>query len=282
MQDAQTIQIPQFYRRLCDENFFSKYLGKKFDIHGGGMDLKFPHHECEIAQNVGATGEENPIRYWIHGNMLTVNGRKMSKSEGNGFTPEELITGDHKLLDKGYSPMTVRFFMLMGHYSSTLDFSNEALQAAEKGLKKLMTAIGTLNGLAPAGGSEYDVAGLRERCAQAMNDDFNTPILISELFDMVKAVNSANDGKLQLNAADLDALKAVVNDYVFEVMGLRMENPGGDNGLADGLMGLIIDLRKTARDNKDWGTSDQIRDGLKAVNVTLKDAKEGTTWSYDG
>ena len=260
----------------------TKYLGQKFDIHGGGMDLKFPHHECEIAQNVGANKEERPVRYWIHGNMLTVNGRKMSKSEGNGFTPEEPITGDHKLLDKGYSPMTVRFFMLMGHYSSTLDFSNEALQAAEKGLKKLMTAIGTLNGLAPAGGSEYDVAGLRERCAQAMNDDFNTPILISELFDMVKAINSANDGKLQLNAADLDALKTVVNDYVFEVLGLRMENPGGDNGLADGLMGLIIDLRKTARDNKDWGTSDQIRDGLKAVNVTLKDAKEGTTWSYDG
>ena len=260
----------------------TKYLGEQFDIHGGGMDLKFPHHECEIAQNVGANKGEQPVRYWIHGNMLTVNGRKMSKSEGNGFTPEELLTGDHKLLDKGYSAMTVRFFMLMGHYSSTLDFSNEALQAAEKGFKKLMTALDTLKGLTGSDTSDYDVADLRKRCAAAMNDDFNTPILMSELFDMVKAINSANDGKLKLSTSDLEGMRAIVSDYVVEVLGLKAENPGGASGVTDGLMGLIVELRKSARENKDWATSDQIRDGLKEVGVTLKDSKEGTAWTYDG
>lgn len=261
----------------------TKYLGEQFDIHGGGMDLKFPHHECEIAQNVGAnTAEERPVRYWIHGNMLTVNGRKMSKSEGNGFTPEELITGNHKLLEKGYSPMTVRFFMLQGHYSSTLDFSNEALQAAEKGLKKMQAALETLKSLTPRPASGYDVAALRNRCAAAMDDDFNTPILIAELFDAVKAINSAKDGSVELSAEDLDGLKAIFDDYFSSVLGIHEETDGETGDLTTGLMELIIQLRKQARENKDWSTSDKIRDGLNEINVVVKDAKEGTTWTYEG
>ena len=181
----------------------TKYLGTQFDIHGGGMDLKFPHHECEIAQNTGATGEAHSVRYWMHGNMLTVNGRKMAKSEGNGFTPEELISGNHALLERGYSPMTVRFFMLQGHYASTLDFSNEALQAAEKGLDRLMSAMAALDGLPTAldgPNADVDTAALAKRCSEAMGDDFNTPILISALFDAVKLVNSIATDRIAIDA----------------------------------------------------------------------------------
>jgi cysteinyl-tRNA synthetase len=259
----------------------TKYLGKTFDIHGGGMDLKFPHHECEIAQNVGATGHE-PVHYWMHGNMLTVNGRKMAKSEGNGFTPEELITGNHKLLDKGYSPMTVRFFFLMGHYASTLDFSNEALQAAEKGYKRMMAAQRIIKSIAPSATSEYDAAGLRQKCVDAMNDDFNTPIVIAHLFDGVKAINSAKEGKIKLTAEDIAILDQTYNDFIFSILGLNNEEVSeGNGGIADGLMNFILELRSSAKANKDYATSDKIRDEMSKLNIQIKDTKDGVTWSYE-
>lgn len=257
----------------------TKYLGRSFDIHGGGMDLKFPHHECEIAQNVGATGNE-PVRYWMHGNMLTVNGRKMAKSEGNGFTPEELISGNHKLLDKGYSPMTVRFFFMMGHYASTLDFSNEALQAAEKGYRRMMSAFKSIGNIKPSSESDHDVAAIREACVTAMNDDFNTPILIAHLFDAVKVINSAKEGHSKLDATNIAALQTLFSDFLFNVMGLQDEaNEAGQQTMTEGLMSLILSLRKQARENKDFATSDKLRDALASLNIHIKDSKEGTTWS---
>lgn len=260
----------------------TKYLGDQFDIHGGGMDLKFPHHECEIAQNKGANGIE-PVKYWMHGNMLTVNGRKMAKSEGNGFTPEELITGKHKLLEKGYSPMTVRFFMLQGHYASTLDFSNEALQAAEKGLAKLMKAFAKLGELNPGESSALNVKAWRQRCFDAMNDDFNTPILISVLFEGVKTVNSMLAGQQTMTSDDLELFRSTFSDFASQVLGLHLEAEAsdGDDALLDGVMQLVIELRANAKENKDWTTADKIREKLAALQVQIKDAKEGSTWEYD-
>ena len=257
----------------------TKYLGGTFDIHGGGMDLKFPHHECEIAQSVAADGKA-PVRYWMHGNMLTVNGRKMAKSEGNGFTPEELVTGNHKLLDKGYSPMTVRFFMLQSHYASTLDFSNEALQAAEKGYQKLMAAYATLGGLKPGhGGEGYDVAALEAACMAAMNDDLNTPVLIAHLFEAVKAINSANDGRISLAPQDIEALRTLMDAMLFRVLGLRSEEDArSEDGLGDDLMQVLLGLRADAKNRKDFATSDLIRDRLAALGITIKDSKTGSTW----
>ena len=265
----------------------TKYLGRTFDIHGGGMDLKFPHHECEIAQNVGAHGEKNPVRYWIHGNMLTVNGRKMSKSEGNGFTPDELITGNHKLLEKGYSPMTVRFFMLQGHYAGTLDFSNPALQAAEKGLERLMSAWGLLAELTPiaeADGLESapDLDALRNRAYAAMNDDFNTPILIAVLYDAVKVVNSVASGRMALSAQGVEVLRSLFDVFGRDILGLEQEtSAGGDDDRTDGLMGVLCDLRAEAKANKDWATADLIRDRLAGMGVQIKDGKDGTSWTFD-
>jgi len=257
----------------------TKYLGAEFDIHGGGMDLKFPHHDCEIAQNVGAFGKSGP-RIWMHGNMLTVQGRKMSKSEGNGFTPEELITGNHKLLDQGYSPMTVRFFMLQSHYASTLDFSNEALRGAEKGFKRLMEGYRRLDQLSPSATSTVDVKGLEERCKSAMDDDFNTPILISHLFEAVKAINLIDTDKEKISESDLQSLKQLFEDYVFQVLGFRLEeDESGKNGeLSTGLMELIIKLRKSAKLNKDFTTADQIREELGKLGISLKDSPDGTTF----
>lgn len=249
------------------------------------MDLKFPHHECEIAQNVGANGNSNPVRYWIHGNMLTVNGRKMAKSEGNGFTPEELITGNHKLLERGYSAMTVRFFMLMGHYASTLDFSNDALQAAEKGLSKLNNAVDALSKL--DGGAEnpdVDVAALSQRCYDAMNDDFNTPILIATLFEGVKIINSAANGKLELSSEQISDLKTLYSGFMEDVLGLSGEDGGADqgsDGLASDLLDLLVELRTDAKENKDWAGADRIRNTLSDLGVTVKDGKEGSSWSHE-
>ena len=262
----------------------TKYLGEKFDIHGGGMDLKFPHHECEIAQNVGATGCECPVNYWMHGNMLTVNGRKMAKSEGNGFTPDELITGNHKLLDKGYSPMTVRFFMLMGHYASTLDFSNEALQAAEKGLSKLEKAMDTLGELGPSDGeASFDARAFGAKCAAAMNDDFNTPILIATLFEGVKAINGAAAGLVALTAEDIASLQDTFHAFLREVLGIQAEKSngggGGNEGETGALLDLIVDMRTQAKANKDWGTADKIRDVLAAHGITIQDSKDGSSWT---
>lgn len=258
----------------------TKYLGPTFDIHGGGMDLKFPHHECEIAQNVGAKGHE-PVRYWMHGNMLTVNGRKMAKSEGNGFTPEELITGNHKLLDKGYSPMTVRFFFLMGHYASTLDFSNEALQAAERGYKRMMAAYKIIAQIAPSGSGDFDTAKWRQDCFDAMNDDFNTPILISHLFEGVRIINSAKEGSVKLTAADIALVQQTFQEFLFDVMGLAEEAAGENSELTESLMQMIIRMRADAKAGKDYATSDKIRDLLAEIKVQIKDTKEGTQWSVE-
>lgn len=256
-----------------------KYLGEEFDIHGGGMDLKFPHHDCEIAQNIGATGKAGP-RIWMHGNMLTVQGRKMAKSEGNGFTPEELITGNHKLLDQGYSPMTVRFFMLQSHYSSTLDFSNEALRGAEKGFKRLMEGYNRLKDLKTSDSSSIRLNELEEKCKAAMDDDFNTPILLSHLFEGVKMINLIESGKETIDAKDLEKLTSLFDDNIFDVLGFRneVEESKADNEITDGLMEMIIKLRKSAKLNKDFTTADQIRNELTKLGVVLKDSPEGTTY----
>ena len=260
----------------------TKYLGMTFDIHGGGMDLKFPHHECEIAQSVAADGQA-PVRYWMHGNMLTVNGRKMAKSEGNGFTPEELLTGNHKLLERGYSAMTVRFFMLQCHYASTLDFSNAALQAAEKGLEKMMAAVDTLEKLKPGAaagaGASAEITALEQACYDAMNDDLNTPILIAQLFDGVRMINSANDGRLALSTADVDRLKQLFHTMLFDVLGLRREAATtSDDGALDEVMRMVLAMRAEAKATKNFALSDRIRDQLAAAGITIKDTKDGSTW----
>ena len=255
----------------------TKYLGLTFDIHGGGMDLKFPHHECEIAQSVAADGQA-PVRYWMHGNMLTVNGRKMAKSEGNGFTPQELISGDHKLLERGYSAMTVRFFMLQCHYASTLDFSNEALQAAERGLERLMAAVDTLEKLKPGTNDEADIPALEQRCYDAMNDDLNTPVMIAELFEAVRIINSVNDGKLSVSEGSLERLRVLMRTMVFDVLGLVREQDAGDDQVLDALVKEFIQLRAEAKARRDFAASDAIRDKLAAAGILLKDTKEGTTW----
>ncbi|HQV75536.1 MAG TPA: cysteine--tRNA ligase [Flavobacteriales bacterium] len=256
----------------------TKYLGLTFDIHGGGMDLKFPHHECEIAQSVAADGHV-PVRYWMHGNMLTVNGRKMAKSEGNGFTPEELVTGNHKLLEQGYSPMTVRFFMLQSHYAGTLDFSNAAMQASEKGLARLMAAMDTLGNLKPTGTGSAEVIALEQRCYAAMNDDVNTPVMIAELFEGVRLINGVHDGKLSMDAEGIERLRELFNTMVLEVLGLKNEDESkNDDGVLDGLVKEFIRMRAEAKAKKDFATSDRIRDQLKVHGIELMDTKEGTTW----
>ena len=258
----------------------TKYLGTTFDIHGGGMDLKFPHHECEIAQNVGACGHE-PVRYWMHGNMLTVNGRKMAKSEGNGFTPEELLTGNHKLLEKGYSPMTVRFFMLQCHYTSTLDFSNEALQAAERAYKRMTSAMKTAKELVPSATSDENITAWTQLCYDAMNDDFNTPILISHLFEGVRIINTAKEGKLKLTAEDIALLNKTFNSFFFDICGLTVEDNSSNNEVTGQLMDFILEMRTEAKANKDFAKSDLIRDRLAQMNIQIKDSKEGTSWSIN-
>ena len=257
----------------------NKYLGKTFDIHGGGMDLQATHHTNEIAQSQSCN-HTAPAKYWVHTNMLTVNGARMSKSAGNGFLPRELFTGDHPMLERGYSPMTVRFFMAQSHYRSTLDFSNEALQAAEKGYRKLMESLSTLEKIEAADHSTFDVAALETGCYNAMNDDFNSPVLIAHLFDAVRIINSARDNKESLTTTDLEQLKRVMHTFIFEVLGLVDETrQGAGSEVIEGLMELILDIRKQARDNKDWSTSDQIRDRLKAAGIEIKDTKEGIEWS---
>lgn len=257
----------------------TKYLGPEFDIHGGGMDLKFPHHECEIAQNYGANEKGGP-KLWMHGNMLTVEGRKMSKSEGNGFTPEELITGNHKLLEQGYSPMTVRFFMLQCHYSSTLDFSNDALRAAEKGFARLMSGLESLSKLKSSETSTINVEKLAQDCQSAMDDDFNTPILISKLFEGVKMINLVAAGTESATSDDIESLTKIMSDYIFEVLGFRAESDKseGQSDLTDSLVNLTIQLRQGAKLSKDYTTADQIRQELTALGITLKDGPEGTTY----
>ncbi len=259
----------------------TKYLGQKFDIHGGGMDLKFPHHECEIAQSVGADGT-NPVKYWMHGNMLTVNGTKMSKSLGNSFLPQELISGDHPLLEKGYSPMTVRFFFLQANYKSTVDFSNEALQGAEKGYNRLMNAMDTLNGLTPSETSSVEINSIIKSSTQSLNDDFNTPMAIAHLFDGVKVINSINNEKDTICNSDLEKLQKHYNSFVTDILGLTSEKSESSNdALPNELMELIINLRNQSKENKDWSTADLIRDELKKLDITIKDTKDSSTWDYE-
>jgi cysteinyl-tRNA synthetase len=259
----------------------TKYLGEYFDIHGGGMDLKFPHHESEVAQNTACCGH-GPVKYWLHANMLTVNGQKMSKSLGNSFLPHELFEGKHELLEQGYSPMVVRFFMLQAHYRSTLDFSNDALQGAEKGFKRIMAAISVLDQLQPAERSEVDVRSIRLACEQAICDDLNTPVVIANLFDAVRMVNSCKEGKMPLTADDLRTLRHLFHDFCFDILGLKREDASTTSGsLPDDLMKLILSIRAMAKEKKDFATSDKIRDELTALRIQIKDTKEGTNWSHE-
>lgn len=253
-----------------------KYLGDQFDIHGGGLDLVPTHHTNEIAQNV-ACCNKNPARYWIHTNMLTVNGQKMSKSLGNSFLPHELFTGQHSILERGYSPMTVRFFILQAHYRSTLDFGNEAMDASDKGFKRLMNAVTLLGTLKSSAGSDIDVAVLQQRCYDAMNDDFNSPVLIAELFEATRIINSVHDGKMKIDAPNLEILQNIIQTFVFDVLGLKNEQAANDD--LPKVMDLVVNLRNEAKLNRDYATSDKIRDGLQKIGFQLKDSKEGTNWS---
>jgi cysteinyl-tRNA synthetase len=258
-----------------------KYLGEVFDIHGGGMDLQFPHHECEIAQSTAALGKES-VKYWMHNNMITINGQKMARSLGNFITLDQFFSGNHLMLDQPYSPMTVRFFILQAHYRSTVDFSNEALQAAEKGFQRLIKGIDTLKKLKPSDKSTVDINELSKKCYEALDDDLNSPVLLSQLFEGVKYINSVNDGTEKLNTADLESLKKLFNTFVFEILGLKDESEGlGNEKLTGELMKIIIEVRQNAKLNKDFKTSDKIREDLKGAGVILKDKKDGAEWEIE-
>lgn len=254
----------------------TKYLGETFDIHGGGMDLIFPHHECEIAQSTAACGKQ-PVRYWVHNNMVTINGQKMARSLGNFITLEEMFSGSHKLLTRAYSPMTIRFFMLQAQYRSTLDFSNEALLAASLGLQKLMNAEKTLSGLVPGGESSVDISGIAAKCYEAMSDDLNTPVAIAHLFDAVRIINLVNDGKEKLSAEDIRSLQKLFRIFIHDLFGLRMEESAGNDRL-EGVLKLLLDIRQDAKAKKDWAVSDRIRDRLNELGITVKDRKDGYDW----
>ena len=257
----------------------TKYLGEEFDIHGGGMDLKFPHHECEIAQNVAVTGKKDPIKYWLHANMLTLNGEKMSKSTGQFFLPQQLFDGTSKFFTKAYSPMAVKFFMMQSHYRSTLDISNEALEASEKGMERLVNAYHLLGNLKESDSTDYDAKDLQNKCYDAMNDDFNSPMVIAHLFDAVKYINSVNDGSKKINSETKSLLQNIFNNFLVQIMGLKMDlNQKEVNGIEEDLMQIIIDIRKNAKINKDFATADKIRAELERLQIVLKDSKEGTTY----
>lgn len=260
----------------------TKYLGEEFDIHGGGMDLKFPHHECEIAQGEAATGKD-PVHYWMHANMLTLNGKKMAKSTGNNILPEELFSGKNEVIGKAFSPNVARFFMLQAHYRSILDFSKEALSASEKGFNRLMEAYASIDDLPESSASTINLAEWKQSCYDAMNDDFNSPILIAKLFDAVKWINAIKEDNLKISAEDKLELKQVLHDFLFDILGLRDGEKSLDNN-SDKLSGaveLLIKLRAEARNNRDFATSDKIRDQLQEMGIQLKDGKDGTTFSIN-
>lgn len=257
----------------------TKYLGNHFDIHGGGMDLKFPHHECEIAQNEACTGQ-TPVNYWMHANMLTLNGKKMAKSTGNNILPREILTGKNSILSKAFSASVARFFMLQAHYRSILDFSDDAIVAAEKGYKRLMEAIESLKELDSSANSTLDIASWKQSCYDAMNDDFNTPILIAQLFEGVRFINLVKDGKEALTATDLKTFSTAMQAFAFDVLGLEDEKlSDGNTDKLEGTVNMLIEMRKQARENKNFALSDQIRDQLIALGIQLKDGKEGTTFT---
>ncbi len=254
-----------------------KYLGKTFDIHGGGMDLVFPHHEAEIAQS-NACNDCNPVNYWMHNNMITIDGKKMGKSLGNFINLEEFFNGTHDKLEREYSPMTIRFFILQAHYRSTLDFSNEALKAADKGFAKLMNAMEALQNLKASENSTYDVNELEKKCYSAMDDDFNTPILIAHLFDGVRIINSVKDGKENLNATDLEKLKTLFNNFFTDILGFIPLKESGGNDLTSEVMELVLQLRGNAKKKEDFDTADLIRDELDKSGIQIKDTREGSSW----
>ena len=258
-----------------------KYLGKHFDIHGGGMDLVFPHHECEIAQAVASQGSDM-VRYWMHNNMITINGQKMGKSLGNFITLAQFFSGDHPSLDQAYTPMTIRFFILQAHYRGTVDFSNEALKAAEKAYERMMDGWHRLCDLKAADTTTAKLENYRERCAEAMNDDLNTPNVIATLFDACRVINQVNDGNATMTQADIDELKSVFQTYLFDVLGVRDDSAGGAGSVNlepyRKAVDLLLDIRKTAKANKDWTTSDLIRNKMNEAGFDVKDTKEGFEW----
>lgn len=257
----------------------TRYLGKTFDIHGGGMDLVFPHHEAEIAQSTAAHGHD-AARYWMHNNMITINGQKMGKSLGNFINLNELFSGSHKLLEKAYSPMTIRFFILMAHYRGTIDFSNEALQAAEKGLDRLMKGMESVDKIVPSSESSVNIAALRNKCYQALDDDFNSPVLLSHLFEAVKITNSLLAGNETIDAEGLDLLRKLYHDFVVDILGLLPDVQSGpaNSDLSGQLIELLLNLRIEAKNNKDWATADTIRNQLTQMGVVIKDTKDGFEW----
>ncbi len=262
-----------------------KYLGAHFDIHGGGMDLVFPHHECEIAQSVASQGDDM-VHYWMHNNMITINGQKMGKSLGNFITLAQFFSGEHESLTQAYSPMTIRFFILQAHYRSTVDFSNEALQASEKGLARLMEGIANLKRITPTAGGSVEMAyvdELRRKCYEAMNDDLNSPIVISHLFDACRVINTVVDQKATMAGDVLAALTEVFHTFAFDILGLK-EETGGGSGREEAfgkVVDMLLEQRMIAKANKDWATSDKIRDNLAALGFEVKDTKDGFTWKLN-
>lgn len=262
-----------------------KYLGRRFDIHGGGMDLVFPHHECEIAQAKASQGEAM-VNYWMHNNMITVEGKKMGKSLGNFITLDEFFTGNHPKLEMAYTPMTIRFFILQAHYRSTVDFSNEALQASHRGLTRLLEALGQLDRITPQPTGTLataDIEAIEAKCYEAINDDFNTPIVISHLFDACRTINQLADGKATITASDLALLTATMHRWAFDILGIRPEQ--GGNAEREEAFAAVVDMllaeRAKAKANKDWATSDQIRDRLAELGFEVKDGKDGTQWKLN-
>jgi cysteinyl-tRNA synthetase len=262
----------------------AKYLGEHFDIHGGGMDLLFPHHESEIAQSQAANGTD-PCKYWLHNNMITINGQKMGKSLNNFITLNEFFSGKHAGLTQAYSPMTIRFFILQAHYRSTLDFSNEALQSSEKGFKRLMIAVQTLKKIQPTDKTSVGInaflADFSKSGFEAMDDDFNSPILIAQLFEAVKWINLLVEKRETINKEDIEKFISTLDNFVFDILGLKEEGNTESGESIDGLMQIILEIRQNAKNNKDFSTSDQIRDGLKKLGITIKDTKEGATWDKE-
>ncbi|WP_372473093.1 cysteine--tRNA ligase [Capnocytophaga sp. ARDL2] len=259
----------------------TKYLGEEFDIHGGGMDLKFPHHECEIAQGKAGHGH-SPVRYWMHANMLTMNGARMSKSTGNYILPMQLIFGDNNFFEKAFSPSVVRFCFMQAHYRSVLDISNDAMLAAEKGFLRLMDAVKILPTLATSEKSSFDLQAWKNACIEALTDDFNSPILIAQLFEIVKFINLVKDEKATISTTDKEKLIAALNAFVFDVLGLEVNQQNAQNNdKLDGVLQMLINIRLEARANKDWTLSDKIRDELKVLGIQLKDGKDGTSYSLE-
>lgn len=260
----------------------TRYLGKKFDIHGGGMDLLFPHHESEIAQSRAANNDE-PAKYWMHNNMVTINGQKMGKSLGNFITLNQFFNGDHEFLERAYSPMTIRFFMLQAHYRSTIDFSNEALQAAEKGFKRLMNSLEVMDSIKPGNKTTVSFSSLKEKSYDAINDDFNSPVVISQLFEASRIINSLKEGNESINQTDLEDLRRFFKSFTVDILGLEPEEKVKEKNdeVLSGVINNVLRIRQEAKENKDFQTADKIRDALKEAGITVKDRKDGADWSME-